>query len=97
MKKILHNVRSKSPEFKLGLSIVMAFVATALIVGAYAMILSASRPDDSVRNDAPSPIDALVGSIKSMQNPSKSVQVIDASQNGENVPASSADGSNQNQ
>lgn len=84
MKKILYNIRSKSPEFKLGLSLLLSLVLTTAIVVGYVLIKSAEPADTS---DAPSPFSALGQSIKSaaskssIANSDSNVQIIDASQN----------------
>ena len=88
MKKILSNIRSKSPEFRFALSLMCAGILMAVIVGGYVAIL-ASKP--SVETDAPSPFSAIAGSIKNTVGASSSqkIQVIDVSQ-----PSSANDESN---
>ncbi|MDB4984383.1 MAG: hypothetical protein JWM20_562 [Patescibacteria group bacterium] len=76
--KFLSKIRTKSPEFRLMLSIGCAFVLTVVIVGGYVLIQSSGT---SVKSSAPSPFSVVAGSIKDsiVTNSSQKTQVIDAS------------------
>ena len=72
IKKTLHNIRSKPPEVRLVIALVLAIVVTAGVVAIWAVATFGHRDHDVIAQDqsstqtanAPSPFSALVSSAK---------------------------------
>jgi hypothetical protein len=79
MKRALQNLRSKSPEVRLMVAIVLALLLTALIAVGWGATFFRKNGGD--KSKAPSPISALGGSIKGVIQNSKTdqkdVEIID--------------------
>lgn len=81
MKRILQNIRSRPPEFRLMVAVILALIVTILIGVGWGMTFSRRVKNNTEK--APSPINALGGSIKNVIQNSKTnqrdVQIIDNS------------------
>ncbi len=81
MKRILQNIRSRPPEFRLIVAVVLALIVTILIGIGWGMTFSRRVKNNSEK--VPSPLNALGGSIKNVIQNSKTdqkdVQIIDNS------------------
>ena len=93
MKKTLAHLRSKSPEVRMVIALVLAFVFTAIIGAGWVMTLSTGG-HTSNKPKAPSPLSSLGGAIKDVVvNPNKDTEIIDAG-NLDTVPDTTHDESN---
>lgn len=82
MKKVLEKIRSKSPEFRLMVAVILAAVMTILIGILWGVTFS--RGTKHVAKDAPTPFNALTGSIKGViqnqKTDQKDLEIIDNSE-----------------
>ena len=64
MKKILHKIHAQPPQFRLMLSVIIAGTITAIIAVIWMYGLFGGSGNQSQSDNAPSPFNSLVSSIK---------------------------------
>lgn len=74
MKKLLQKLRAKSYHVRMTISIVAALVTTIIIAAVWLTFISINGAQPSETKEAPSPFDALVGSVKGTFQESKDDQ-----------------------
>lgn len=80
MKKTLEKIRSKPPEVRMTIALILAIVCTGIVGAGWIMTLSGGSK--KIKSDAPSPLTALTGVIKdAVVNPNKNsnTEIIDVS------------------
>lgn len=93
MKKTLATIRSKSPEVRMTIALILAVFFTGLIAAGWVMTLSSGNTSPN-KPKAPSPFNSLTGAIKDVVvTPNKNTQIIDAG-NSNTTPDTMYDESN---
>ena len=68
MRKVLHSIRQKPPEFRLAISLVLALALTGIVAAFWiSNFFHQAQPDDQsqvVTSDAPTPFQSLVSTVK---------------------------------
>lgn len=76
MKRIIHKIRLQPPEFRMMVAVVAAMIITGAITALWVMSWS-TGPTREETSSAPSPLSALLGSIKgTIQNPKENIQAV---------------------